>query len=89
MKKPQTKFDCQLCGMEKFIPIQNETDSLPTIIVLDPVPVSSRGKFERNGEDKYRALVTKRHSLSSLCQVREPINLSIEFWAGSQKAEEP
>lgn len=36
--------------MEKVIPIQNKTDSLPTIIILDPVTANARQKKNKKIE---------------------------------------
>lgn len=59
IKKSQTKTDSHLCAVERSIPIPNKSDSLPAIILLDPVTQEKnlRGMGKINVEHWWRRVV--------------------------------
>lgn len=70
IKSPSTQNDYQPCQLEKLSQILSKTKSLPTIIILDPVFLSSRenwrGMVKINGEKG-----DWEDSASPLCQMKE------------------
>lgn len=75
IKHPQPKKDFQPCQVEKCIQILNKAESSNHCHSRSSA-CKFKGKMERNGEDKWREGVTKRHSASSLCQMKENYLLS-------------